>query len=100
MSAVGIQAEFRARVALKVGDIDTPHLQPTEAALDLHIESGLAQYDQIRPLVLVDETAGDGSTRRFVLATLLGSSYEAGFSQIISVHQVRDLDTDDESVDD
>ena len=100
MPSVGKTADIRARVLLKVGSISSPGLEPPEEAVDLCVETGLTHYNGMKPRVIADESSGDGSTRRFVLATLLGAGYDPDFSQIRSVQRITDLDTDDERVDD
>jgi hypothetical protein len=100
MPAVGTLSEFRDRVRVKIGEITTPHLIPSDAATDLAIESGLSQYQQLRPRVFVKESAGDGTTRRYVCSTYFGADYDPDFSQIVQVQRVLNLDLDNETVDD
>jgi len=100
MPSVGTLTDFRNRVLVKVGSIDTPHLAPSEEATDLAIDSGLGQYNGLRPRIQVSEQVGDGTARRFVMATLLGSTYDPDFSELVHVHRIHNRDTDDEQVDD
>jgi hypothetical protein len=95
MPAVGILSNFRTRVENKVGQVDSPKLDPSNDILDLCIEAGLNQYTRLRPRKVVEEIAGTGSQKRYVLDTELGN-WESGFSAIAKVVSVQNRNTDDE----
>lgn len=99
MPSVGDKENIRDRVDLKIGTIASSNLQPSDAVLDLCVETGLTHYEGLRPKTVIDDSAGDGSSRRFVLDTLL-AEYDPDFSQIKDVFRVTDLDTDDEIIND
>jgi hypothetical protein len=97
MAAVGkLNPDFRDRVKLKVGSVDTPTLAPSDEAVDLCVESGLTNYSNIRPLVKVFQKAGSNTTKRYVIGTEI-TDWDDDFSMISYISGVTDPDTDDES---
>jgi hypothetical protein len=95
MSAVGKLSTFRERVRLKLGEIKSPEMQPNDDVLDVCIDAGVNQYSRLRPRTIVQEIAGDGTTRRYVLDDVL-TLWAPGFSILARVASVSDKDTDDE----
>lgn len=93
--AVGKLETFRSRVSLKVGDVDSPKMQPSNDVLDLCIEAGLNQYTRLRPRTVVEEIAGNGSQKRYVLNSEL-TLWVPGFSVLAVVASVQNRNTDDE----
>jgi len=95
MPAVGILETFRDRVEAKVGAVDSPKLDPSNDILDLCIEAGVNQYTRLRPRHVVEEIAGDGTQKRFVLNSEL-TLWESGYSDLEKIASVSNRDTDSE----
>ena len=90
--------ELLSKVDRKIGQIDTDKLKPSPDAKEEAARDALDEYSGSCPHLKVSEEVGDGSTRRFVLSTLLGTGWIADTSLVQSVAFVRDANTDTEQV--
>lgn len=68
---IGDLATIRAAVEARLGAIDAAKLRPSASSLDESILGAVEVYSMHRPRRVTFEIAGDGSTRRFVLADAL-----------------------------
>lgn len=95
MPVVGTLETFRARVVLKIGDVESPELKPSETVLGICIDAGVNQYSRLRPRTVVVEVAGDGTTRRYVLNTAL-TLWNPEYSKLAKVALVESANLDSE----
>lgn len=95
MAVVGILSTFRDRVIAKVGAVQSPELAASEDVLDICVDAGVNQYSRLRPRTVVVDVPGDGTTRRYVLNTVL-TLWDPSFSNIAKVAMVQNTDLDNE----
>lgn len=100
MPAVGKRSDVTKRAMTRLGAITSEGLTPTGEAQDDCLYAAIDWYGQLRPLRRIFESAGDGVTRRFVLATLIGADWIKGTSEAASVAKVTNANTNDESAQD
>lgn len=96
MPPLGTRTTATTQAVVRLGSIVSKTFTPTTEAKDDCLNATIAWYDQIRPLRKIHQSAGDGSSRRFVLATLIGASWAVGDSQVESVAVVSSPDTSNE----
>lgn len=98
MPAVGKRSEVTGRAMTRLAAEGSKTTAPTVDAQADCLNQAIDWYDQMRPLRLTFQTGGDGVTRRFVLATLIGAAWVAGTSEVVAASSVTDPDGNDEKV--
>lgn len=100
MPAVGKRSEVKQQAMVRLGAIGSQTFSPTLDAQEDCLVSAIAWYEKLRPLQKIHQSASDGVTKRFVLATLINPGWEAGISEVASVASVTAPDSSDETITD
>jgi hypothetical protein len=100
MAAFSNLSELREEVRRRLGALESTKLAPSEAEEEDSIRDVLSEFNRIRPQRFTSEIAGDGSQRRFVLATELAGppTWVDNASELLSLELVTGANTDDERV--
>lgn len=82
-----------------LGRIESGKLQLVHDEKLASIADVVDEFNGIRPFLKQTEIAGNGVKRRFLLDTTVIAGWDAGFSQVQSLHLVADVGTDSEDAD-
>lgn len=92
--------ELKDRTKSIVGDVNSDKLRPSIETETEIVRDALDEFSRATPRRVTGEVDGDGSTRRYVLTTILGGAagWIAETSEILDVGIVYDASTDDERI--
>lgn len=90
--------DLKSAADIKLGNVESAKLQPTDNAKDDAARDALDEYSAVTPRQLVHEQLGDGTTRRFVLQSIVTGppAWADGSSQLLTVQFVANPNTQDE----
>ena len=93
---VGNLSSVKTTVLNKLAQESNSAISLTDLELEEAVAEGLNLFNVLSPRKRVFEQAGDATTKRFVLLTLIGSEWNLGTSRVGLVCHVEDPNTDDE----
>jgi len=97
MPPVGKQSDVLTRAMDRLGKL-SDSLAPTIDAQKDALHDTIDEYSRLKPRDMVFEQAGDDTTRRIVLSTvLLASGWKKGSNTVVSVETVTAAGTNDET---
>lgn len=93
--AIGIRSALVPILQRMLGGSLNSNLEPSQETIDDAINNAIDQYGKYRPNYKIKDTAGDGASKRFALATLI-TGWVPGTYQIASVGTVDGVGTANE----
>ena len=95
MASVGTRQEFKDRVLVRLGRVESSKLKPTTNAIEAAVADAIDEYSKRKPRDLVHQQAGDDTTKRVVLTDTV-TDWITGTSRVVNLSRVSDPDSDDE----